>query len=99
VRTAIFHPLAKIDIREIWDWIAKDNEQAADRVEAAIYFEVARLVKMPGIGHRRADVKISSYLFFNVYSYAIAYEYDDVSLTVVRVLHGARNFRALFKDA
>jgi toxin ParE1/3/4 len=99
VRRAILHPQAKIDIREIWDWIAKDNEQAADRIEAAIYAELARLTKMPGIGHRRADVKISSYFFFNVYSYVIAYEYDQVSLTVVRVSHGARNFRTLFKDA
>jgi plasmid stabilization system protein ParE len=32
-----------------------------------------------------------------VYSYVIAYRYDDEKLTVVRVVHGARNFRKLFR--
>jgi plasmid stabilization system protein ParE len=30
-------PLAKVDVFEIWTYIADDNENAADRVERAIY--------------------------------------------------------------
>ena len=45
-------PLAQADIFKIWSYIAKDNEDAADRVERAIYdsFELRKLpcAAMPG---------------------------------------------------
>ena len=52
---------------------------------------------MPGKGHVRADVKDPSYRFCSVRPYVIAYRYDDQTLTIVRVVHGARNFRRLFR--
>ena len=51
----------------------------------------------PGQGHKRTEVKDSRYLFWNVYSYVIVYYYDDKNLYVVRVLHGSRNFRTVFR--
>jgi hypothetical protein len=35
--------------------------------------------------------------FWSVFSYVIAYWYDNNTLTVERVVHGRRNFRRLFK--
>jgi plasmid stabilization system protein ParE len=35
----VLTPLAKADIFDIWSYIADDNEDAADRVEQAIYDE------------------------------------------------------------
>jgi plasmid stabilization system protein ParE len=58
----VIKPQAQTDVREIWEWIAKDNESAADRVEAAIYSQIEKLIRMPAIGHRRADVPIPGYL-------------------------------------
>lgn len=65
----------------------------ADKLDAAI----RGLIEMPGKGHTRADVTDKSYRFWSVYSYVIAYRYDDESLTVVRVVHGRRNLRRLFR--
>jgi plasmid stabilization system protein ParE len=39
VRTIIVRLQADLDIREIWAFIAKDNQSAADEIEAAIYSE------------------------------------------------------------
>lgn len=52
---------------------------------------------MPGKGHTRSDVRNKVYRFWSVYSYVIACRFDDETLTVVRVVHGGRNFRKLFR--
>jgi plasmid stabilization system protein ParE len=54
---------------------------------------------MPGMGHRRTDVRDQRYHFWRVRSYIIAYRYDANDLTIVRVLHGARDFRTIFRDS
>ena len=51
---------------------------------------------MPGIGHVRSDVKDQRYRFRRVYSYVIAYRYDDYATTILRVVHGRRDFGSLF---
>ena len=82
---------------KIWHHIAADNPRTASRVTEKIEQAIRGLLEMPGKGHMRADVKDSQYRFWSVYSWVIAYRYDDESLTVVRVVHGRRNFRRLFR--
>ena len=97
MRKLLIQPEARADLREIWHHIADDNREAADRVGEKLDEGIRGLVAMPGKGHTRADVKVSTYRFWSVYSYVIAYRYDDDTLTVVRVVHGRRNFRNLFR--
>lgn len=40
-------PLARADVFEIWSYIAEDSEEAADRVEAAIYDACSFLAANP----------------------------------------------------
>ena len=47
-----FHPGAFADLDEIWDHIAEDNIDAADRVLADIYSTITALAASPRIGHR-----------------------------------------------
>jgi toxin ParE1/3/4 len=90
-------PQAQADLLEIWLHIAKDSASAANKVGDALDHAIRELREMPGKGHTRADVRDPDYRFWSVYAYVIAYRYDDASLTVVRVVHGRRNFRKLFK--
>jgi plasmid stabilization system protein ParE len=76
--------------------IATDNFAAANGVTADIERAIARLGKMPGKGHMRADVEDPQYRVGPVHSYVIVYSFDDTSLTVARILHGARDFPKLF---
>jgi toxin ParE1/3/4 len=88
---------ADADIDGIWSYIAEDNEDAADKVENAIRAAVHRLAANPGIGHKHPSVRIPRYRFWVVYSYLIAYTVKGQTLTVVRVVHGARDLGRIFR--
>jgi plasmid stabilization system protein ParE len=49
------HPEALTDIDEIWEYIAADNIEAADRVVAEIFAAGHTLATSPHMGHRRPD--------------------------------------------
>jgi plasmid stabilization system protein ParE len=48
-----FHPDALSDLDALWDYIAVDNVDAADRVVDEIFATIRTLARAPGIGHRR----------------------------------------------
>ena len=97
MRKLRIRPQARLDLLEIWHHIAADGVTAADRVVGELDRAIRELPEMPGKGHRRADVGDARYRFWCVFSYLIAYRYDDQSLTVVRVVHGRRKLRQLFR--
>ena len=52
----VLTPRAEQDIVDIWEYIAGDNLDAADRVLDALDKALHRLAKNPGIGHFREDL-------------------------------------------
>jgi plasmid stabilization system protein ParE len=50
-----FHPDAFADLDEIWEYIAQNSIDAADRVLADIHSTVTLLAGSPQIGHRRPE--------------------------------------------
>jgi plasmid stabilization system protein ParE len=86
-----FHPEARRDLDEIWDYIAADNLEAADRVIAEILNALRDLVRFPHRGHRRQDLTSRPLRFILVRQYLVAYAPDEKPLWVVAVLHGRRN--------
>lgn len=89
--------MADADIERVCDHIAEDNPEAAGRLDQQIHRAIQLLAKFPGIGHSRPDVKDKRYLFRAVGNYIIAYRVEKKELVVVRVVHGARDFRKLFR--
>ena len=79
------------DLGAIWNFIAADSIDAADRVLEEMNAAIRHLADAPGIGHRRRDVANTSYQFWRVYSYLIAYRVQGDALYVSRVIHGARD--------
>lgn len=88
---------AEKDIDEIWDFIARDSFDNADKVELEIQKAIRLLSEFPNIGHHRSDVSNPGYRFWSVYKHLIAYRVRGRRVTIVRVVHGARNIRRLFK--
>jgi plasmid stabilization system protein ParE len=87
-----FHPDAFADLDEIWEYIAKDNLDAADRILADIHTVLRTLATSPHIGHRRPDLTARPMRFHVVRDdFLIAYAPDENPLWVVAVLHGRRN--------
>jgi antitoxin ParD1/3/4/toxin ParE1/3/4 len=93
----ILSPQAFRDIDEIWEFIAEDNLDAADRVRDEIFTACEKLAEMPGMGHLREDLADEPLRFWRVYSYLIIYRPDSQPLEIVRVLHGARDISTLLQ--
>jgi len=53
--------------------------------------------RTPAIGHTRQDLTDRPVKFWSVYSYLIVYDSESRPLTVVAVLHGARDVEPLLK--
>ncbi|MDQ3441052.1 MAG: type II toxin-antitoxin system RelE/ParE family toxin [Planctomycetota bacterium] len=84
----VLSPLAEQDLQEIWDYIAQDSADQADRVILAIRKGVRLAAEMPGIGHHREDLPDPSLRVWTVYSYLIIYKPETEPLEVVRIIHG-----------
>ena len=90
-----FHPQARLDLDEIWDFIRTDNLDAADRVIAVILSAIRALVPFPNQGHRRPDLTSRPLRFIRVREYLIAYAPEEKPLWVVAVMHGRRSPRIM----
>ena len=89
-----FTPQAVDDVFDIWSFIAADNPEAAERVEAAIFRACHFLVESPLIGTIRKDLTLLPVRFWVVrpYSnYLIVYDPGKQPLQVIRILHAARD--------
>lgn len=84
------------DLAEIWRYIAEHNIDAADRVRDELELAMRQLAEMPGMGHQRQDVTDPTIRFWRIFTYLIAYRVESDALYVLRVVHGARNFRQIF---
>jgi plasmid stabilization system protein ParE len=78
-----FHPEAEADLEAIWEFIADDNLQAADRVIDGIKAAIEALVPFPHQGHRRTDLTRRPLRFTTAGNYLIAYAPDKKPLWVV----------------
>ena len=93
-----FTPQALDDLFEIWSYIARDNTQAADRVEQAIYLACEFLAKSPLAGTMRKDLTSLPVRFWVVPpfpNYFLVYNPETEPLQIIRILHGARNIPAI----
>lgn len=93
-----FTQLAIDDIFEIWSYIARDNPEAADAVENAIYHACDFISRTPLAGRVRTDLTHLPlrFWFIQPYSnYVIVYDPAAKPLQIIRVLHGARNIPSL----
>jgi len=90
-----FHPEAAIDLDEIWDFIARDNLDAADKVIADILSSIDALVSFPKQGHKRPDLTSRPLRFAVARGYLIAYAPEETPLWVIAVIHGRRSPRVM----
>lgn len=91
-------PEAAEDLAEIYEYIAQDSLQAAERVRIELLDAMRKLAEMPGKGHTREDLTSHRVLFWPVRSYQIIYHPGSQPVEVVAVLHGKRNLRRILKD-
>lgn len=93
--TVFRSPSARRDLDEIWDYIAQDNPDAADRVLDEIDYKCQMLARQPLLGEPR-DELIQRLRGITAGKYVIYYRPVGDGIDVVRVLHAARDHGPLF---
>lgn len=88
-------PEAFSDLEEISDYIDSDSHEAARRVRLSLLNAMRKLGANPGMGHLREELCAEPVRFWPVYSYLIIYRAEVKPIQVLRIIHGARDIRAL----
>jgi plasmid stabilization system protein ParE len=90
-----FHPEASVDLDEIWEFIAAEDLDAADKVIEDILSAIEVLVPFPQQGYQRPDLTSQPLRFTQARGYLIAYTPDEKPLWVIAVIHGRRSPRVM----
>ncbi|KQW43317.1 MULTISPECIES: type II toxin-antitoxin system RelE/ParE family toxin [unclassified Roseateles] len=88
-------PLAAADILEIWDYIAEDSFDAADRWVDVLDEKLALWATQPTMGRSR-DELARGLRSFALGRYVVFVMPLEDGIDVVRVLHASRDLDALF---
>jgi toxin ParE1/3/4 len=84
------------DYLEIWDYIARDNAGAADRLLEMIDTKLQLYAENPRMGTAR-DRLSAGLRSFPAGNYLVFYRIVPGGIELARVLHGARNLSTLFE--
>jgi len=83
------------DLNEIWEYIARESVDDANRILDEFDADCTRLAAFPGLGKIRTDFTDKPFRFWPFYSYFIIYRLETQPLEIVRVLSGYRNIADL----
>lgn len=88
---------AQTHVDQIGVYIARDSINAALKIYDALEEAFELLAQSPGIGHTREDLTSRPVKFWSVYSYLVVYDPESRPVTILAVLHGARDVEHLLK--
>ncbi len=94
--TVNFAQSAQVDLLEAWLFIAEENLNAADRVLDTIEQEAETLASQPLMGRSRPDLAEGICSWPTSTPYILFYLAEPDGITVVRVLHHARDIQNVF---
>ena len=100
MREILKRPQARKDIMEQADYLARSSMNASDRFLRATQKAFRKIAEMPGTGSPRdfGNPKLFGLRVFLVPGFpkvGIYYIYDNKTIEVVRVLHGARDVQGI----
>jgi plasmid stabilization system protein ParE len=88
---------AELDLDEIWEYIANDSIEAADRWIAKLFDAFEKLARTPGMGHKRENLTAYPVLFWPVGAYLVIYRVQTEFLEIVAVTQGARDIPSFLR--
>jgi plasmid stabilization system protein ParE len=90
---------ARSDLNEIGDWIARDSRRRAESFVAELIGRCRSLSTLPRAHPEVLTVRSRSVRRLTHGNYLVFYEIDEQAreVLVLRVLHGARDYEALFR--
>lgn len=89
----LFTQSAQTDLIEAWTFIAEENPTAADRALDAIEREANALSSQPRMGRARPELAEGVRSWPTSTPYILFYLANDSGVTILRVLHHARDIQ------
>jgi toxin ParE1/3/4 len=92
-----FLSVAEEDFTEIISFIAADNPKAAENLASKIEKNLELLSENPLLGKTPvdSDLKLLGYRYLIIENYIIFYTIEQKTIFIHRILHGARNYKAI----
>ena len=90
-------PEAETDLEDIWWYIAQNNLLDADKFLDRLQEKLVKLAEFPQMGTSRDELR-PSLRSFSVGNYLVFYFPLSDGIDIVRVLHGARDWEAIFQS-
>ena len=78
----------------LWEYIAADSVDAADRWMGKLFDAFEVLGRNPGMGHKREDLTTYPLLFWPVGAYLVIYRAEHLPIEIVAVTRGSRDIPA-----
>ena len=91
-----YSDLAKMDLAEIWLYIAQDSPNQADKFVKYLEHKCLLLAEQPRVGREFPEFSKGLY-GFPVKSYMIFYEISNEDIVIARVLNAKRDIPAFFE--
>jgi len=83
---------ARMDLKQIHDYIAKDSRYYAKKVVQTIVEKTEELMVFPEIGRIVPEIDDPNIRELFVYSYRLIYEITPHRIEILAVIHGRRDF-------
>lgn len=94
VNSYFFGIYVQADLNAIWEYIAADNPDAADRWIQKLFEAFDALAQAPFMGHLRTDLTYHQVRFWPVGAYLVIYRSGDGPVEIVAVTQGSRDIPA-----
>ena len=90
---------AEQGLDDLWDYIAADSIDAADRLAESLFDAFENLARNPGLGDRREDLTPYPVLFWfwPVEDYLVIYRAGGDPTQIVAIVHGKRDVPAFLR--
>jgi toxin ParE1/3/4 len=89
-------PRTRADLKDVWRYVSPAGDDVADRHVRGIRKQCRMLARFPGVGRAR-DELAPGLRSFPVSPFVIFFRVVDDAVEIVRVLHGARDFEAIWE--
>ena len=83
---------AKNDLKQIYDFIAKDSKRYAQKVSRDIIGKTEELNDFPKIGRIVPEIGNPDIRELFIYSYRVIYEVTPKKVEILAIIHGKQDF-------
>ena len=91
----VYTSSARLDLLEAWLFIAEDNLNAADQMLETINENISMLAQRPLLGRERPELHEGLRSWATQTPYILYYAPEPDGLTLIRVLHYARDIQSI----